>query len=1189
MIIFLFIISRLGKISVYKKNPIYLMKIRSLSKQNNQMDNKENNEDDIENLDKDIKQLRGNIETISTRGNIDSTTVDKRQLQDNTTILPSNSDKLETISNILNSNQLENKTTAPPSNLELNTSSLDQWRNIITEDDNNKKGLSSLGDEESNTTQGPLQSKPLNTRRGSWRTLTTLKRSDWATFVTPLPSNHDNNLSLTNFKGNCDYDKEKMKKKKFMQCQWGYPKLESSLCSDGLEQNAQKEVECNKKSGCRWSWSKSDCVLSLTVDNLKHGECGTDVHCIKENNQNQRCFQSKCVDIICKGDSCSGCFDACTAGLCPQCGIETEQNDRLLGTCIISNSIGECVIDRCPHDYPWTTVGGLYCCKYNRDKGYKLLSSSNGRCPQEYRKLCPHISQKCGNYYDIDKTMTVYFSAIVDKAFEIRAMEHGVKDVRKYIKKCLTKVNEIFSTQMNLLLSLSELRVENGEKNGIYDEIKLPQAHSWIEDIPKIKYEGNILKRNKVFKCPTKYESRAEDCTGDTIRIRQCRSKTGGDVEMGNDLDERLNAFGAYVTDIIKKEDQKLPHHWILFTGCDFEDTNHKKILGKANVGSLCAEETESFSQDVSMISFQTLDKLWITIAHEFAHAIGGNHPSKDHEHWNAYKHCLDDKEAVKAEWGMLAWGDGKWLDEHQFHPMHEKKLCGNLHKLLQSGHRTMPSCMKLSVCSDSCTPEMLSNNICDYPCDNEDCNYDNAQCSCKQGSGCYKHMVNDGICDQECNNEECKNDGEDCLCENARNAFEVCKDDYSCYFKCIEDGDIMVFFIAGSPITLLIVLFTIVLGGCDCFCGESDEKDEISIFTTNKKQLKAINEKNTKLGDTLATFQDVYRPRRYKNNERTPSIDTANQTGINRHSKGSSLYHHNDFDTKVKRSTSKNIYNDRNYNTTRYIDDLHHQEYPTIDTHHKNYKDIYSKNNDYYIRNNDERYRLQNQKKYYDRKRSYSEDYHSPRYKQSYHHHRKGSFRDDLYNHRYHKSPSQQSLTSTSPSFITNPNINLNRILPHDVPSVQTLGSATPLNYHPGPRRLNSTLTLDESPVMKPYYPKATITINPNKKIFSPDHGSELSSPRILEAHYRRNTQQQNIFSPDHHSELSSPRIQENNRRNTQQRYDNTKLDSECIDDSFYGESELLKQLYFPSTTPIPKLDRGSDKSPSHYSDMSR
>jgi hypothetical protein len=75
------------------------------------------------------------------------------------------------------------------------------------------------------------------------------------------------------------------------------------------------------------------------------------------------------------------------------------------------------------------------------------------------------------------------------------------------------------------------------------------------------------------------------------------------------------------------------------------------------------------------------------------------------------------------------------------------------------------------SDCDSSCTPDKLSNSICDPECNFEKCRYDNGFCDDTHRNFCLQcePLKNNGVCDTTCNTPECGYDGNDCEYECAK------------------------------------------------------------------------------------------------------------------------------------------------------------------------------------------------------------------------------------------------------------------------------------------------------------------------------------------------------------------------------------------------------------------------------------
>jgi len=79
---------------------------------------------------------------------------------------------------------------------------------------------------------------------------------------------------------------------------------------------------------------------------------------------------------------------------------------------------------------------------------------------------------------------------------------------------------------------------------------------------------------------------------------------------------------------------------------------------------------------------------------------------------------------------------------------------------------RLEQSVVEAGECSGSCTPELLTNGVCDAQCNHMDCMLDNGDCDhIRLGCpGCQAEWLKDGVCDDACFTEACHWDEGDCL-----------------------------------------------------------------------------------------------------------------------------------------------------------------------------------------------------------------------------------------------------------------------------------------------------------------------------------------------------------------------------------------------------------------------------------------
>ena len=72
--------------------------------------------------------------------------------------------------------------------------------------------------------------------------------------------------------------------------------------------------------------------------------------------------------------------------------------------------------------------------------------------------------------------------------------------------------------------------------------------------------------------------------------------------------------------------------------------------------------------------------------------------------------------------------------------------------------------------CGQSCEPAMLTNDLCDAACYNEQCTWDSGDCEstfCNATASCRTNQLGDGTCDPNCINAACSFDYQDCMCSN--------------------------------------------------------------------------------------------------------------------------------------------------------------------------------------------------------------------------------------------------------------------------------------------------------------------------------------------------------------------------------------------------------------------------------------
>jgi len=97
--------------------------------------------------------------------------------------------------------------------------------------------------------------------------------------------------------------------------------------------------------------------------------------------------------------------------------------------------------------------------------------------------------------------------------------------------------------------------------------------------------------------------------------------------------------------------------------------------------------------------------------------------------------------------------------------------------------------CIKRHLCKNhGCDPdEDIKDEICDMECFYEECAYDQGDCDAKMcWSGCLVQFLGNGVCDEQCNVPQCRFDNGDChsdLC--AENCFPQWLGDHICDFAC--------------------------------------------------------------------------------------------------------------------------------------------------------------------------------------------------------------------------------------------------------------------------------------------------------------------------------------------------------------------------------------------------------------------
>lgn len=105
----------------------------------------------------------------------------------------------------------------------------------------------------------------------------------------------------------------------------------------------------------------------------------------------------------------------------------------------------------------------------------------------------------------------------------------------------------------------------------------------------------------------------------------------------------------------------------------------------------------------------------------------------------------------------------------------------------------TLPSCTK-QQCSPGCRSDMLTNGVCDAPCNTSLCGNDNGSCATNCSIGCTDTMRLSGRCYAACNNAKCEYGNGACLCAPGCTptllANSVC--DFACNTKnCSYDSNL--------------------------------------------------------------------------------------------------------------------------------------------------------------------------------------------------------------------------------------------------------------------------------------------------------------------------------------------------------------------------------------------------------------
>jgi len=636
--------------------------------------------------------------------------------------------------------------------------------------------------------------------------------------------------------------------------------------------------ECVDNQKCDRTYSKGSaehrtldkkyCVEHRCVQCIRDAHCGDD-----ELDSATKCIDYKCVAMPCEDEKCSMCDHPRTKGW--ECGLINEKGHRYMGKCIHTrDKKGYCTLDRCPIDYPWAVNHGLNCCKTNRDKDGVLLTIDKGECVRKFTRRCPYGI--CFNYFDKNEILSLKLKAVIDAVFIDRIEEHKYKRsesdlkirAKDYIQKSIIKVNEIFSKQLNVLLVLDipDMKAQEEIEEEYEDSLN---SYEFLKESAKIiKHKKN--KDEKEFSCTLhRYPiySRCKDYCDD-----EALPKRGS-------IQERLVAFSEWV----KRRNEKAhdrPVHWILFTGCDFNEEvgfeNYETVYGYSNKGSFC-QNTE---EDVSIISFVgTTPELTKSITVQIARSLGASYHDAKHPRYDQYEHC---KKNNIYDLGILSksrdYSSGLWSGIVQFHPIHEEEICTSLHEKFKKPSQYMPQCIEVAYCNIYCTSEMLDNDICDWHCDNKHCNYDNGMC--KEGTSrscapqCYKNMPNDGICDVECNTEECNFDGGDCeacSCEDL--------DFFTCWQKCMQAGDTILFAIAVSPMLLFPVLFLIGLSICCSGCCEKLNEENIKKLRKIQKRIKAdkkrkerkknLNNDDIDNGNSISTHSTIHKTKKSQSQSR--------------------------------------------------------------------------------------------------------------------------------------------------------------------------------------------------------------------------------------------------------------------------------------------------------------------------------